>query len=142
MPYDENYGQQVRLTATIASGVKCSAGVGKISTNADVNQRIDFYRKIKLTSFRCILKEIGMVSHAVSTVQPRGILYDGTNVLATCILGTAAAGILAGGINSTYADVAANRPLILGCKTTTDGTLQTQGVVAFVAHVGYEQRLS
>lgn len=115
--------------------------VNKTATSAQTVDRIEFFRKIKITDFSVIVRAAPDAgSHATPTFLPKAVLTDGTNMLATLSLGTVTGLCTGAGLHGT-ATVNAHEQLHLRLKYTADGTAQTMGACSYDAFIEYQDRI-
>jgi hypothetical protein len=144
-PYDDpEYNVHLRLgpiLASFASGAKATTG-NKTATSANVHDRIEFFRNIKLTGVNAITRTSGAATgHALSSLSPKLIVTEGTRVCATCVVGTVAGVGTAGGISSTYADIDSTEELQIKLKWTGDGTATTMDQISADVYLEYQHRM-
>jgi len=144
MPYDDaefNVNLMAGpILASFASGLKCTA-TDRTGTSVNVTDRVEFFRNVKLTGIKAITRSSGAATSApLSKVNPHVILTDGTNVLATCQLGTVAGFSASGGISSTYPNADADEALQLQLLFKNDGTARTGDVISADVYLEYQNR--
>lgn len=129
------------IFASFASAIKVTAA-NKTGTSANVTDRIEFFRNIKLTAVRAITRSAGIVgSKKLSSHSPKIIVTEGTNVCATCALGTVAGVGTSGGISTTYANVDSSEELQIKLKITQDGTATTLDSISADVWLEYQNRI-
>ena len=143
MPYDSPQ----YVTRSMFGPIKGSfaavliTAANKTATSVNTNDRIEFFRKVKITGFKTIIVTApDATAHATPAFLPHAVLSDGTNMLATCPLGTVAGlGTIGGMAASPNVDALEN--LQLQMKYTADGTLQTMGACSYEAYIEYQERM-
>jgi len=139
MAYDSPHYTLGPIFGSFAS-FTCTAA-NKTGTTANIHDRIEFFRKIKLKGIKFLTRASGAAgARAFTKVTPKFLLTDGTNVLATCVCGTVAGVGTSGGINSTYSSVDADEELQIRLKLIQDGTATTTVAVSADMYIEYQDR--
>jgi len=146
MPYDspEFTVHQIRgpiLASFASAALKLTASeTSKTCTSANVHDRVEFFRNVKLTGIKAITRSMELLTGAISDNAPKVIVTEGTRVCATCALGTVAGLSTTGGISSTYPDIDSTETLQVKFKATGDNTAGTFGQVSADVYLEYVQR--
>lgn len=143
-PYDDQRYQTkqtiTNIRATFAGALKgTTAANTNQQTSATLNDRLEFFNKIKLTDFGCLL-EVAPDCGAHATSQTVYFeLCQGTVTKARCTAGTVA-GVMADG-TIVSANIAAGTACNIRASVTTwDGTVQTMAPGAVRAYIEYQER--
>ena len=145
MPYDDAK-YKVRhmigpILASFASAIKCTAA-NKTGTSVNVTDRIEFFRNIKLTGVKAIMRASGAaVGRALTKVTPKFIVSEGTRVCGTCVVGTVAGVGTSGGVSATYANIDSTEELQIKLKLTADGTATTTDQISADIWLEYQERM-
>ena len=129
------------ILASFASGGLATTG-NKTGTTVNVTDRIEFFRKIKLTGMKAIVRTASAATgHALSALTPKFIFTEGTRVCATCVCGTVAGVGTSGGVSSTYANIDATEECQVKLKWTGDGTATTMDQISADIWMEYQNRI-
>lgn len=130
----------VNVRATFAGGLKGTTATNtNQQTSANVDDRLEFFNKIKLTDFSC-LPEVAPDCGAHATSQTVYFeLCQGTVTKARCSCGTVA-GVMADGTIVSANIEAGTACNIRASVTGWDGTVQTMAPGAVRAYIEYQER--
>jgi hypothetical protein len=116
----------------------------KSGTSANVNDRIKFFRNVKITGLNAITRSVGIVggSKLISAHNLRVCLYNTTGLIASCKLGTVAGMSTTGAISATsaLAHADAGEQMQVKIKATGDGTAGTFDEVSCDLFIEYQER--
>ena len=132
------------IWGTFASGLKVTGASVETGTSANVHDRFEFFRNIKVLDFKVLTRDAAAATgHAASTLGYRVQLQRGSVVVATAIPGTVAGVMSDGGVASgTSANIDADTACSLTWKVTGDGTTTTQDSLSVDAYILYEHRFA
>lgn len=116
----------------------------KSGTSANVNDRIKFFRNVKITGMNAITRSVAIVggSKLISAHNLRVCLYNTTGLIASCKLGTVAGVSTTGAISATaaLAHADAGEQMQIKLKATGDGTAGTFDQVSADVYIEYQER--
>jgi hypothetical protein len=143
MSYDaERYltNQILKVRATFAGALKGTTATNtNQQTSATLLDRAEFFKKIKLTGFKCLPEVAPDCGNHATSMTTYMELCLGTVTLARASMGTVA-GVMANGtivVSTLAAGTACN---IRASVTGWDGTVQTMAPGAVVAYIEYQER--
>jgi hypothetical protein len=114
----------------------------KSGTSVNVNDRIKFFKNVKITGINAITRSSGMLTGKVSDHNLRVCLYNTTGLIASCKLGTVAGMSTTGAIsaNAALAHADAGEQMQVKLKATGDGTAGTFDQVSADVFIEYQER--
>lgn len=125
------------VLCTVAAGVKLTAAVGtQVGTSSFTNDRIRFFRNVKITGFRVRTRSGAAANaHALTLGRPTAKLLHGTVTLATALLGTVAGVDATGGlcVTNTNLQLVASDSLTLVYKMANGASIGTHTILTAVA---------
>lgn len=144
-PYDDPqynvYHMMGPILASYASGVKSTAN-NKTVTSVNVGNKIEFFRNVKLTGIKAVMRASGAATgKALTQLSPKVILTEGTRVCATVPLGTVAGVGTSGGVSATYATILATEEMTPKLKYTAYGTARTSDNISANIFIEYQDTM-
>jgi len=135
------FGPLFASCASAALKVTNSATL-KTATSANVTDRVEFFRNIKLVGIKTVTRSIGIVggSKAISDHSPKVLVFDGTAVVASCALGTVAGVTNSGGVSAASPTIDSTDTLQIKFKAIGDGTAGTFDEISADIYLEYQNR--
>ena len=133
------------IFATFAAAIYISDTY--VKTSATKQDRIEFFRKVKITGFRATTRAggksgadlAGHLTRRVCLQYPTTVTTAATKV-ATCVIGTAAGLTTSGAVVAANAEVSANQQLRLTLWITGDGTASSMNAMSADCYIEYQDR--
>ena len=129
-PIFASFAQQIGTTDT------------QVQTSSNTTDRIEFFRKIKVTGFKFLTKT-GTTQGGDADAKTYSVrLMAGSDIIATAPLkGTLDAGTMADGVivSSNASKIGPNEPLSIAWRITPSGTLFTSSLMSGEGYMEYQE---
>lgn len=129
-PIFGSFAQQIATTTT------------KVQTSANTTDRVEFFRKIKVTGFKFLTKTGTSQAQLAAGYTYSVRLMAGADIVATAPLkGTAEDGTMAEGVlvTSNISKIGANEALALVWRITPNGTAHTSSPMSGNGYIEYQE---